>query len=115
MAVDCRFRCLGIGEYLFDVDKSGAEKIEANSSSMNKQRLMEMYADEYRYRFEENMDWEVPTHPWHIFVELREEVREIFPSGSDERHERVFVLEQLFDRFKDRWETYRANFDRGMD
>lgn len=69
---------------------------------------MDMYAEHYRGEFEENQSDEVPTHPWHIFKPLREEVRQVFE--GDEMHERVYVLEQLFEEYKDRWENYRANF-----
>jgi len=97
-----------ISQNLFDVGKSGSEKIEANSSTKNKERLMDMYAEHYRGEFEENHDQTVPRHPWHVFKALREEVRETFE--GDEKYERVYVLEQLFQEFKNKWERYRANF-----
>jgi len=69
---------------------------------------MDMYAEHYRGEFEENQGDKVPTHPWHIFKALREEVRQTFE--GDEKYERVYVLQQLFQEYKDRWESYRANF-----
>lgn len=97
-----------IAESLFDIGKSGAEKIKQNSSTKSKERLMEMYAHHYRGEFEENHEQTVPRHPWHIFKAIREEIRNTFE--GDEKHERVYVAQVLFEEYKERWETYRANF-----
>lgn len=96
-----------IGESLFDIGKSGSEKIKENSSAKNKQRLMDMYGDHYRGEFQENHDQKVPRHPWKIFKAIREEIRETFE--GEERHERVYVAEILFEEYKEKWEVYRSN------
>ena len=69
---------------------------------------MDMYAEHYRGDFQSNHEKKVPRHPWHIFKQDRKEVRETFE--GDEKHERVYVLQQLFEEYKEKWETYRANF-----
>lgn len=71
---------------------------------------MDMYAEHYRGEFQENHEKKVPTHPWNIFKQIRIEIRETFE--GDEKYERVYVAEQLFQEYKDKWERYRAEFKR---
>lgn len=105
--------CGAIAESLFDIGKSGSEKIRENSSMKSKERLMDMYADHYRGEFQENHEKQVPRHPWHVFKQIRTEIRQTFE--GEECFERVFVAEKLFEEFKRKWEVYRSNFQRNKE
>ena len=98
-----------MGGSLFGVGVDGSRRIEENGSEVCKERLMELYADHYRGEFEANMDRCVPRHPWFVFKEVREEIEQVFE--GQERFERVFVAERLFEEFKKRWESFRRDFD----
>lgn len=98
-----------MGEALFDLGKTGSDKIRDNSSGKNLERLFDMYEEQYRPDFKENHDQKIPSHPWNVFKELRKEIRETHE--GQEKHERVYVAEELFEEYKSKWEEYRANFD----
>lgn len=90
----------GIMASLWDLGKSSKEKL---ADEWEDDGVLEDKVNEHRHKFEdqfqENMDDDVPTHPYKIY-------REIVESNELTDEERV-ALEQMKDEFSDRWQELK--------
>ncbi len=85
---------------LWDIGKSRKEKLadewEDNGVLEDK---VQKHREKFAERFQENMNEEVPTHPYKIF-------RNIVESNELTDEERI-ALEQMKDEFSEEWQTLK--------
>lgn len=85
---------------LWDLGKSSKEKLadEWEEDGVLEEKV-EKHRDKFEGDFRENMDEEVPTHPYKVY-------REIVESQELTDEERI-ALEQMKDEFSERWQTLK--------
>jgi hypothetical protein len=85
---------------LWDLGKSTKEKLadEWEENGVLEEKV-EKHRDKFEDDFMENMDEEVPTHPYKVY-------REIVESQELTDEERI-ALEQMKDEFSERWQTLK--------
>jgi len=85
---------------MWDLGKSSKEKL---ADSWEDQGVLEEKVDQHREKFEdrfrENMNEEVPTHPYKIF-------RNIVENNELSDEERI-ALEQMKDEFSEKWQRLK--------
>ncbi|MFB6199245.1 MAG: hypothetical protein ABEJ83_00065 [Candidatus Nanohaloarchaea archaeon] len=85
---------------LWDIGKSSEEKLADEWKTKDKyQEKVDRHRDKFEDRFRENMNKEVPTHPYKVYRNIVEE-KEL----SDE--EKV-ALEQMKDEFSNKWQELK--------
>jgi len=86
---------------LWDIGKSTKEKL---ADEWEDDGVLKKKVNQHRHKFEdkfrENMDEEVPTHPYKIY-------REIVESNELSDEEKV-ALEQMKDEFSDQWQSLKT-------
>ena len=87
---------------LWDIGKSTEEKL-ADEWRENEQfeRQVDRHRHKFQDRFEDNMQQEVPTHPYKIF-------REIVEANELSDEERV-ALEEIKEEFSGRWQELKQS------
>jgi hypothetical protein len=85
---------------LWDIGKSSEEKL---ADEWEDNGVLEDKVSQHRHKFEnkfrENMDEEVPTHPYKIY-------REIVESNELSDEEKI-ALEQMKDEFAEQWQSLK--------
>lgn len=85
---------------MWDIGKSSKEKL---ADSWEDNGVLEEKVDQHREKFEDrfrdNMDEEVPTHPYKIF-------RNIVENNELSDEERI-ALEQMKDEFSEKWQRLK--------
>lgn len=85
---------------LWDIGKSTEEKLADELKSNGEfQEMVEQHREKFEPEFEENMNKDVPTHPYKIY-------RNIVESNELSDEEKV-ALEQMKDEFADKWQTLK--------
>ncbi len=85
---------------LWDIGKSTEEKLADDLKSNGEfQEMVEQHRHKFEDRFEQNMDDDVPTHPYKIY-------RNIVESNELSDEEKV-ALEQMKDEFSERWQNLK--------
>ncbi len=86
---------------LWDIGKSTKEKL---ADEWEDNGVLQEKVNQHRHKFEdkfrENMNKEVPTHPYKIY-------REIVESNELSDEEKV-ALEQMKDEFSDQWQSLKT-------
>jgi hypothetical protein len=87
---------------LWDIGKSSKEKL---ADEWEDQEVLEDKVEQHRHKFEddfkENMNQEVPTHPYKIY-------RDIVESQELSDEERI-ALEHMKDEFSEEWQSLKQN------
>ncbi|MFB6191475.1 MAG: hypothetical protein ABEJ07_04250 [Candidatus Nanohaloarchaea archaeon] len=85
---------------MWDIGKSSKEKLadEWEEEGVLKDKV-EQHRDKFEDRFRNNMNQDVPTHPYKIY-------RNIVESNDLSDEERI-ALEEMKDEFADRWQTLK--------
>lgn len=85
---------------MWDIGKTSKEKL---ADSWEDQGVLEekvnQHRDKFEDRFRENMDEDVPTHPYKIF-------RNIVENNELSDEERI-ALEQMKDEFSEKWQRLK--------
>ncbi|MFT4892754.1 MAG: hypothetical protein ACI8Z7_000542 [Candidatus Nanohaloarchaea archaeon] len=85
---------------LWDIGKSTEEKLADELKDNGEfQEMVEQHREKFEPRFEDNMNQDVPTHPYKIY-------RNIVESNELSDEEKV-ALEQMKDEFADKWQTLK--------
>lgn len=85
---------------MWDIGKSSKEKLadEWEEEGVLKDKV-EQHRDKFEDRFRDNMNQDVPTHPYKIY-------RNIVESNDLSDEERI-ALEHMKDEFAERWQTLK--------
>jgi hypothetical protein len=85
---------------MWDIGKSSKEKLADEWEEEGVlQDKVEQHRDKFEDRFRNNMNQDVPTHPYKIY-------RNIVESNDLSDEERI-ALEEMKDEFADRWQTLK--------
>ena len=85
---------------LWDIGKSTEEKLaDELKDSGEFQEMVEQHRDKFEPKFEQNMNQDVPTHPYKIY-------RNIVESNELSDEEKV-ALEQMKDEFAEKWQRLK--------
>lgn len=85
---------------MWDIGKSSKEKLADSWESKGVlEEKVEQHRDKFEDRFQENMQKDVPTHPYKIF-------RNIVESNELTDEERI-ALEQMKDEFAEEWQQLK--------
>lgn len=85
---------------MWDIGKSSKEKLADEWEEEGVlQDKVEQHRDKFEERFKQNMNQDVPTHPYKIY-------RNIVESNDLSDEERI-ALEEMKDEFADRWQTLK--------
>jgi hypothetical protein len=86
---------------LWDIGKSKKEKLadEWKENGVLEDKVQK-HRDKFEDRFRNNMDEEVPTHPYKIYREIVE--------NNDLTEEEKIALEHMKDEFSEQWQTLKA-------
>ena len=85
---------------LWDLGKSRKEKLADQWEDTGVlQDKVEQHREKFSEHFKQNMDQEVPTHPYKIY-------REIVESNELSDEERI-ALEHMKDEYSERWQTLK--------
>lgn len=85
---------------LWDIGKSKKEKLadEWKENGVLEDKVQK-HRDKFEKRFQQNMDEEVPTHPYKIYREIVE--------NNDLTEEEKIALEHMKDEFSEQWQTLK--------
>lgn len=85
---------------LWDIGKSSEEKLADEWKDNGEfQQNIEQHKEKFEDRFQENMNKDVPTHPYKIY-------RNIIESNELSDEEKV-ALENMKDEFAERWQNLK--------
>jgi hypothetical protein len=86
---------------LWDIGKSKKEKLadEWKDNGVLEDKVQK-HRDKFEDRFRNNMEEEVPTHPYKIYREIVE--------NNDLTEEEKIALEHMKDEFSEQWQTLKA-------
>jgi len=87
---------------LWDIGKSRKEKLadQWEDSGVLEDKV-EQHREKFAQHFKENMEQEVPTHPYKVY-------RDIVESNELSDEERI-ALEHMKDEFSERWQTLKQS------
>jgi hypothetical protein len=86
---------------LWDIGRSKKEKLadEWKENGVLEEKV-EQHRDKFEDRFRNNMEEEVPTHPYKIFREIVE--------NNELSEEEKIALEHMKDEFSEQWQTLKS-------
>lgn len=85
---------------LWDIGKSTEEKLAEQWKEDDKfDEKVDLHKHKFRERFEQNMDDDVPTHPYKLF-------RQIVENNELNDEERV-ALEHIKEQYSDEWQNLK--------
>jgi hypothetical protein len=86
---------------LWDIGRSKKEKLadEWKDNGVLEDKVQK-HRDKFEDRFRNNMEEEVPTHPYKIYREIVE--------NNDLTEEEKIALEHMKDEFSEQWQTLKA-------
>lgn len=87
---------------LWDIGKTAKDKPWEHIQEETKKEIMEN-VEEYRLVFEEEMQKEVPRHPYKVMMEIRKE-KDLYAGNCYRDPELIRALEILKDEYKKEWE-----------
>jgi hypothetical protein len=87
---------------LWDIGRSKKEKLadEWEENGVLEEKV-EQHRDKFEHEFRNNMEQEVPTHPYKIYREIVE--------NNELSEEEKIALEHMKDEFSEQWQTLKSH------